>query len=103
MLDAVLIGVLSVGLAWGRGRAVWGRPPAPPVKPGTAIVLGAVIQFGFHAAATAAPSMATVVALVLTGWITFALWSVWLARAKIRRLDDGHEGDGGGSGPRSGG
>ena len=43
-----------------------------------------MIQFGFHAMATAAPSAATAIALVLTGWTTFALWWKWLAAAPCR-------------------
>jgi hypothetical protein len=104
MLGVGLVGVLAVyvaGVAW---RAIWGAAPAAPVRFPVVAGVSAVIHLGFHAAATAAPTL-DAVALVLAGWSSFGLWCVWLGRvpsAGFRRPhgdeDDGGEGDGGGGG-----
>jgi hypothetical protein len=66
------------------------------------------IHLGFHAAATAAPTI-DAVALVLAGWSTFGLWCLWLGRvpsAGFRENEDegGSSGEGGdGGGGRGGG
>jgi hypothetical protein len=64
--------------------------------------VSAVIHLGFHAAATAAPTI-DAVALVLAGWTTFGMWCLWLGRLPSRGFrqneDDGSDGGGGGGGP----
>ncbi len=103
MLDALVVGVLLVALAWAFRRAVRGRAPLRPVRLWVIVAVTAAIQLGFHAAATAAPSVPIVVALVFSGWSAFLLWWVWLTRAPTRRLDDGSDGDARGGGPGGGG
>jgi hypothetical protein len=59
------------------------------------------IHLGFHAAATAAPTV-DAVALVLAGWTTFGLWCLWLGRLPsrgFRQNEDDGDGGGGGGGP----
>ncbi len=103
MLDAVVVVVLLAALTWTLRRAVWGRPPARPVRLAVIVGVTAAIQLGFHAAATAAPSVPMVVALVFSGWICFILWWVWLTRAPTQRFEDGSDGGGSGGGPGGGG
>jgi hypothetical protein len=102
MLGVGLVGVLCVyvaGVAW---RAIRGAPPAGPVRFGIVAAVSAAIHLGFHAAATAAPTL-DAVALVLTGWSSFGLWCVWLSRVPSVGFrpgeDDADEGGGGGGGP----
>jgi hypothetical protein len=99
MLGVGLVGVLAVyvaGVAW---RAVWGAAPAAPVRFSIVASVSATIHLGFHAAATAAPTL-DAVALVLAGWSSFGLWCVWLSRVPSVgfRQDDDDEGGGGGGG-----
>jgi hypothetical protein len=103
MFDEAVIGGVVLVESWGLRRAVWGRPPKRQIGVGAVLAVGLFIQISFHAAATAAPSMGTVIALVLAGWMSFGLWTVWLARAPAPRSgdgrdDDGHGSDGGGGG-----
>jgi hypothetical protein len=111
MFDVGLIGLLGTyvaGIAW---RALWGAPPTRPMRFAVAIAVSVVIHLGFHAAATAAPSIASAAALVLAGWTSFALWCLWLGRvpsAGFREGDDddpsggGGDDGGGGRGPDAG-
>jgi hypothetical protein len=109
MFDVGLIGLLGTyvaGIAW---RALWGAPPARPVRFAVAVGVSMVIHLGFHAVATAAPSIASAAALVLAGWSSFALWCLWLGRVPSPGFregddDDGPGGDdgGGGRGPGDG-
>jgi uncharacterized membrane protein YgcG len=112
MLDAVLVGALIVLVALTARRAVSGAAPRRSIRFVAIAAVCAAIHLGFHAAATAAPSMLTAAALVLTGWTCFALWFVWLSRAPApRRPDDdqsggdnrGGGGPGGDGGPDDGG
>ncbi len=103
MFDVGLVTVLAVyvaGVAW---RALWGAAPAGPIRFAVVVAVSAVIHLGFHAAATAAPSIASAVALVLAGWTSFGLWCGWLSRTPGARFRDhgeegGAEDDGGGGG-----
>jgi hypothetical protein len=102
MFDVGLVGVLGVyvaGVAW---RALLGAPPARPIRFAVVVAVSGAIHLGFHAAATAAPTV-DAVALVLAGWSTFGLWCIWLGRVPSRGFrqneDDGGEGGGGGGGP----
>jgi hypothetical protein len=97
-----LVGVLGVyvaGVAW---RAVWGAAPAGPVRFSIVAGVSAAIHLGFHAAATAAPTL-DAVALVLAGWTSFGLWCAWLSRVPSVGFrpneDEGDGGGGGGGGP----
>src|SRR4051794_41548719 len=93
-----LVGVLGVyiaGVAW---RTVWGPAPAGPVRFSVVAAVSVAIHLGFHAAATAAPTL-DAVALVLAGWTTFGLWCLWLGRPPSRGFPQ-NEDDGG---PRGGG
>jgi hypothetical protein len=107
MLDVGLVGILGVwvtGVAW---RALWGAAPVRPIRFAVVAAVSVVIHLGFHAAATAAPTI-DAVALVLAGWSTFGLWCVWLGRVPsvgFRQSDDdgGSGGDGGGGGGGGGG
>jgi hypothetical protein len=107
MLDVGLVGVLGawvVVVAW---RALRGPAPTAPIRFAVVAGVTGVIHLGFHAAATAAPTL-DAVALVLTGWTTFGLWCLWLARVPSagfrQNEDDGGPGDGGGGGgPDDGG
>jgi hypothetical protein len=106
MLDVGLVGVLCVYVALVAWRALWGAPPARPIRFAVVAAVSGAIHLGFHAAATAAPTI-DAVALVLAGWTTFGLWCLWLGRMPSRGFrqneDDGGEGGGGGgSGPDDG-
>jgi hypothetical protein len=97
-----LVGVLVIyiaGVAW---RTVWGAAPVAPVRFSVVAAVSVAIHLGFHAAATAAPTL-DAVALVLAGWSTFGLWCLWLSRVPsvgFRPKDDeSDEGGGGGGGP----
>lgn len=102
MFAAGLVGILAVWIAAIAWRALWGPPPAHPVRFAVVAVVSATIHLGFHAAATAAPTL-DAVALVLAGWTTFGLWCVWIGRLPSRgfrqKEDDGGEDGGGGGGP----
>src|SRR3954462_12814828 len=96
-----LLGVLGIyiaGVAW---RTVWGAAPAGPVRFSVVAGVSVTIHLGFHAAATAAPTL-DAVALVLAGWSSFGLWCLWLSRVPSVGFrpneDDGGEGGGGGGG-----
>src|SRR4051794_26022715 len=108
MFDGGLVGILGVwvtGVAW---RALWGAAPARPIRFAVVAAVSATIHLGFHAAATAAPTL-DAVALVLAGWSTFGLWCLWLGRlpsAGFRPNEDdggprGAGARGGGGGPRA--
>ena len=94
------LGVWVAGVAW---RAVWGKAPGHPVRFAVAAAVSAVIHLGFHAAATAAPSIASAAALVLAGWSTFGLWCIWLGRGPSVGFRTGEEDDGGSAGDDYGG
>jgi hypothetical protein len=104
MFDVGLVGILGVwvtGVAW---RALWGAAPARPIRFAVVAAVSVAIHLGFHAAATAAPTM-DAVALVLAGWSTFGLWCLWLGRVPsvgFRQNEDDSGGgeDGGGGGGR---
>ena len=104
MFDVGLVSALAVYVGCVLWRALWGAAPSRPVRFAVVAAVSATIHLGFHAAATAAPSIASAVALVLAGWSSFALWCLWLARApspRFRAGDDdagGSEGGGGGGG-----
>src|SRR3954462_12129041 len=98
-----LLGVLGIyiaGVAW---RTVWGAAPAGPVRFSVVAGVSVTIHLGFHAAATAAPTL-DAVALVLTGWSSFGLWCVWLSRVPSVgfRPGGGDADQGGGGGGRGG-
>jgi hypothetical protein len=103
MLDVGLVGVLAVWVAVVTWRALLGAPPPRPVRFAVVAAVSAVIHLGFHAAATAAPTV-DAVALVLTGWTTFAMWCLWLGRLPSRGFrqneDESDGSDGGGGGGR---
>jgi hypothetical protein len=109
MFDVALVTALTVLVILTARRAVGGSPPRQTVRFAVIAGVAAAIHLGFHAAATAAPSMASAAALVLTGWTSFVLWCVWLSRAPATRGrdrpdDDESGGDGrGGGGPGDGG
>jgi hypothetical protein len=101
MLDVGLVGILGVwvaGVAW---RALWGAAPVRPIRFAVVAAVSATIHLGFHAAATAAPTL-DAVALVLAGWSTFGLYCLWLGRVPSvgfrQNEDDGGGGEGGGGG-----
>jgi hypothetical protein len=103
MFDVGLIGLLGTyvaGIAW---RALWGAPPTRPMRFVVAIAVSMFIHLGFHAAATAAPSIASAAALVLAGWTSFALWCMWLGRVPSARFREGGEDDDGPGGEDGGG
>ena len=92
MWNVGLVGVLAawvIAVGW---RALRGAPPAHPIRFAIVAAVSATIHLGFHAAATAAPTL-DAVALVLAGWTTFGLWCVWLGRLPSRGFrpneDDG--------------
>jgi hypothetical protein len=101
MFDVGLVGVLGVYVAVVAWRALLGAPPGRPVRFAVVAAVSAAIHLGFHAAATAAPTL-DAVALVLAGWTTFGLWCVWLGRVPSHGFrqneDDGGDGGGGGGG-----
>jgi hypothetical protein len=106
MLDVGVAVVLGIWLGLVTWRALFGAPPATPVRFWVVAAVSAVIHLGFHAAATAAPTI-DAVALVLTGWTTFGMWCLWLGRLPSRGFrpteDDGPgDGGGGGGGPDDG-
>jgi hypothetical protein len=99
------LGIWVVGVAW---RALWGAAPGHPVRFAVVAAVSAAIHLGFHAAATASPSIATAVAFVLAGWSTFGLWCMWLGRGptvgfRSGEEDDGSTGEDGGGGGGGGG
>jgi hypothetical protein len=105
MIGVGLVGVLGLWVAVVAWRALRGPAPTAPVSFAVAVGVSGVIHLGFHAAATAAPTL-DAVALVLAGWSTFGLWCVWLGRlpsAGFRQNEDdgssGGDGGGGGGGP----
>ena len=102
MLGVGLVGVLGVYVAAVAWRAVWGAAPVAPIRFSVVAGVSAAIHLGFHAAATAAPTL-DAVALVLAGWTSFGLWCVWLSRVPgvgfRQGDDDAEEGGGGGGGP----
>lgn len=101
-VDAIIISVLLVVGFFVARRALWGRPPTRQWRFGLVALVCGCIHIGFHAAATAAPSLLSVASLVLAGWVSFSLWLTWLSRAP--RPEGGEGGDGGGgSGPSDGG
>jgi hypothetical protein len=99
MFDVGVAGVLGVYVACVAWRALLGAPPARPVRFLVVAAVSGAIHLGFHAAATAAPTV-DAIALVLAGWSTFGLWCVWLGRLPSRGFrqneDDGGDGGGGG-------
>jgi hypothetical protein len=101
MLRVGLVGVLGVYVAVVAWRAIRGAPPRGPVRFSIVVAVSAVIHLGFHAAATAAPTI-DAIALVLAGWTSFGLWCVWLSRVPSvgfrPKEDDSGEGGGGGGG-----
>src|SRR3954463_11981753 len=96
-----LVGVLGVYIAGVARRTVWGPAPAAPVRFSVVAAVSVAIHLGFHAAATAAPTL-DAVALVLAGWATVGLWCLWRSRVPSvgfrPKEDDGGEGGGGGGG-----
>jgi hypothetical protein len=102
MLGVGLVGVLGVYVAVVAWRAIRGAAPAAPVRFPIVAGVSAAIHLGFHAAATAAPTL-DAIALVLAGWSSFGLWCVWLSRVPSvgfrQGEDDADEGGGGGGGP----
>ena len=73
MTDVGLVCVLSL-VAWATRRALRGPAPLGPVRLPRIAVGCVIIHFGFHTAATAAPTATSAIALVLTGWLSFGLW-----------------------------
>ena len=105
MFDAVLVSALIVLVAFAARRALKGPPPRRAVCFAGIAGVSVAIHFGFHAAATAAPSMPSAAALVLTGWTNFGLWCAWLSRAPTAKFRDDTDDDdtgGGGGGPENG-
>jgi hypothetical protein len=109
MFDVGLVGILGAwvaGVAW---RALWGAAPVRPIRFPVVAGVSIAIHLGFHAAATAAPTL-DAVALVLAGWTTFGMWCLWLGRVPSvgfrQNEDDGGSGGvgggGGGGGPDDG-
>jgi hypothetical protein len=99
MFDVGLVGILGAWVAAIAWRALLGAAPTRPIRFTVVAAVSVVIHLGFHAAATAAPTV-DAVALVLAGWSTFGLWCLWLGRLPSRGFrqneDDGGEGGGGG-------
>jgi hypothetical protein len=102
MFGVGLVGVLGIYVAAVARRAVWGAAPSGPVRFPIVAGVSAAIHLGFHAAATAAPTL-DAVALVLAGWTSFGLWCAWLSRVPSvgfrPKEDDDGGGGGGGGGP----
>ncbi len=106
MLDVGLAGVLAMWLCLVTWRALWGAPPGAPVRFWIVAAVSAVIHLGFHAAATAAPTI-DAVALVLAGGRrsgcgasgSAAFRAAGSARTRTRATKDG---GGGGGGPDDG-
>jgi hypothetical protein len=101
MLDAGLVGVLAVWVIAVGWRALRGPAPLRPIRFAVVAAVSAAIHLGFHAAATAAPTV-DAVALVLAGWTTFGMWCLWLGRVPSRGFRQGDE-DGGSGGDDGGG
>jgi hypothetical protein len=110
MFDVGLIAVLVTYVACVARRTVWGPPPARPIRFAVAAAVSVVIHLGFHATATAAPSIASAAGLVLAGWSSFGLWCYWVGRIPGAGFREGGEDDdasdgedgGGGRGPGDG-
>jgi hypothetical protein len=106
MFDVVLVCALLALVVSVALRALKGPPPHRAVSFLVIAAVSAAIHLGFHAAATAAPSMPSAAALVLAGWSNFGLWCAWLSRApargRWRDSDDDDPGGGGGGGPGGG-
>jgi hypothetical protein len=101
MFGVGLVGVLVLWVALVAWRALRGPAPDGPVRFSVVAAVSAVIHLGFHAAATAAPTL-DAVALVLAGWSTFGCWCLWLGRVPghgFRQNEDEGGEDGGGGGP----
>lgn len=103
MFDVSLVTGLAALVAWAVRRGLWGPPPRGPIRFAVIAAVAASIQLGFHAAATAAPSVVTVVAFVLTGWAGFTLWMIWLSRAPSGNTSEGPDDDSGGGDGGDGG
>ena len=103
MLDVGLVGVLAVWVIAVGWRALCAAPRLRhPIRFAIVAAVSAAIHLGFHAAATAAPTL-DAVALVLAGWTTFGLWCLWLGRLPsrgFRQNEDDGPSDGGGGGRR---
>jgi uncharacterized membrane protein YgcG len=102
MFGVGLVGVLAVWVVAVGWRALRGPAPERPIRFAVVAAVSATIHLGFHAAATAAPTL-DAVALVLAGWSTFGLWCLWLGRVpsvgfRQNEDDGGSGGDGGGGG-----
>ena len=67
MLAVGLVGVLAMWIGLVARRALLGAPPVGPIPFSVVAGVSVVIHLGFHAAATAAPTI-DAVALVLAGW-----------------------------------
>jgi hypothetical protein len=98
------LGLVAILVAWVMAvawRALRGPAPARPIRFAVVAAVSVTIHLGFHAAATAAPTL-DAVALVLAGWSTFGLWCLWLGRVPSvgfrQNEDDGGGGEGGGGG-----
>ena len=105
MVEEGVIGGLVLAETLGYRRAMFGRPPSRPLRLVPAALISLVIHIGFHAAATAAPSVVTAIAFVFAGWATFIIWWKWVARAPNPwGFDEGEDGNGpgGGGGPGRG-
>jgi hypothetical protein len=102
MSDVGLVCVLLAYAIWAARRAIHGPPPVRPIRLSRIAVGCLLIHFGFHAMATAAPSAATAIAFVLTGWTTFGLWWKWLSRAPAVPRRGPEDPDDGGGGPSDG-
>jgi hypothetical protein len=70
MFGVGLVGVLAVWVVAVGWRALRGPAPERPIRFAVVAAVSATIHLGFHAAATAAPTL-DAVALVLAGWSTF--------------------------------
>jgi hypothetical protein len=106
MLAVGLVGVLAMWIGLVARRALLGAPPVGPIPFSVVAGVSVVIHLGFHAAATAAPTI-DAVALVLAGWTTFGMWCLWLGRLPSRGFrqsedEGGEDGGGGGGGPDDG-
>jgi len=106
MLAVGLVGVLAMWIGLVARRALLGAPPVGPIPFSVVAGVSVVIHLGFHAAATAAPTI-DAVALVLAGWTTFGMWCLWIGRLPSRGFrqnedDSDEDGGGGGGGPDDG-
>src|SRR3954454_8822670 len=101
MLGLGLVGILVawvVAVGW---RALRGPAPLRPIRFAVVAAVSVAIHLGFHAAATAAPTV-DAAALVLAGWTTSGRWCLWLGRVPSRGFRQGDE-DGGSGGDDGGG